>query len=287
MISPSNTHPGLTHAAPGASDENEPEIYYPTGARNYVRVVAPEDFQAAAAAVLAKELGLRRVYVLKSTAEFPGDPFMTQFKRAARRLGLTIAGSASLEPRAKSYSAPAIRVARARPDGIFFPELYFEHPDAILSALRDRLGPAVVLIAPDFVGYAEPGMYVTGTGRANESLSPAGQGFLREFAATQPDRVIPSASYIPEAAQAAEALLDAIERSDGTRVSVTRELVRLEIENGILGNFRFDANGDMTPPAITVFRVTGKKEGADAPELFGGADFDRVVRVPTALVGPE
>jgi hypothetical protein len=66
---------------------------------------------------------------------------------------------------------------------------------------------------------------------------------------------------------------------------VTRELLGLKIENGILGNFRFGANGDMTPPAITVFHVTGKK-GADAPELFGGADFDRVVRVPVALVGP-
>ena len=66
---------------------------------------------------------------------------------------------------------------------------------------------------------------------------------------------------------------------------MTRELLGLEIENGILGNFRFNANGDMTPPAITVLRVTGEK-GADAPELFGGADFDRVMRVPAALAGP-
>jgi hypothetical protein len=41
----------------------------------------------------------------------------------------------------------------------------------------------------------------------------------------------------------------------------------------------------MTPPAITVFQVTGEK-GADAPELFSGADFDRVVRVPAALASP-
>jgi branched-chain amino acid transport system substrate-binding protein len=284
MISPSNTHEGLTHAAPGG-DENEPEIYYPTGARNYVRVVAPEDFSAAAAAVLARDLGLRRVYTLKST-ESLGDPYVTQFKRAARTLGLTVAGSASLEPRAESYSAPAIRVARARPDGIFFPELFLEDPSAILKALRDRLGPDVVLIALDWVGYAEPGMYVTATSRANQSLGPAGRRFLREFAATQPGGVVPPASHIPEAAQAAEALLEAIERSDGTRASVTRELLGLEIENGILGNFRFDANGDMTPPTITVYRITGKKREADAPDFYGGADFDRVVRVPAALVGP-
>jgi branched-chain amino acid transport system substrate-binding protein len=285
MISPSNTHPGLTHAAPGGfTEKDEPEIYYPTGTRNYARVIAPEDFHATAAAVLAEELGLRRLYVLKSTAEFPGESIAAQVKRTARKLGVTIAGSASLEPEAKSYEAPAARVARARPDGVFFAELYFENPDAVLKALRDRLGPEVVFITNEFAGHWAPGMYVTTTARANESLSPAGQRFLREFAATQPDDVIPPASYVPEAAQAAEALLEAIEHSDGTRASVTRELLRLKIENGILGNFRFDANGDMTPPAVTVFRVTGEK-GADAPELFDGADFDRVVRVPAALVG--
>jgi branched-chain amino acid transport system substrate-binding protein len=285
MISPANTHPGLTHASPGFAEEDEPESYYPTGTRNYVRVVAPEDFQAAAAAVLAGELGLKRLYVLKTTSEFPGDSFATQFEQAARRLGLAIAGSASLEPRAKSFTAAAARVAQARADGVFFPELYFEHPGALLDALRERLGRKLVLIAPDFVGYAEPGMYVTATGRANESLGPAGRRFLREFAPTQPDGAVPSSRYILEAAQAAEALLEAIGRSDGARASVLRELRRLEVENGILGSFRFDENGDMTPPAISVFRVTGKESKADAPDFYGGADFDRLVRVPPELVG--
>jgi len=285
MISPSNTHPGLTHAALDAA-EDEPDVYYPTGVRNYVRVIAPDDYQITAAAVLARDLGLQRVYGVKTTEDSPGGPALAQFKQAARKLGLTVAGSASLEPRAKSFGAAAARVARARPDGIFLPELYFERPDALLKALRDRLGRQVVLIAPDYVGYAEPGMYVTTTGRAKESLGPPGRRFLREFAATQPGGSVPTEAYILEAAQATEALLDAIERSDGTRASVTRELRRLKVEDGILGTFSFDRNGDMTPAAISVFRVTGKKKDADAPDFYGGADFDRVVRVPAALVGP-
>jgi ABC-type branched-subunit amino acid transport system substrate-binding protein len=117
------------------------------------------------------------------------------------------------------------------------------------------------------------------------SVGPAGRRFLRGFSATQPDGAIPSARYILEAAQAAEALLEAIGRSDGTRASVTRELRRLEIEDGILGSFRFDENGDMTPPTISVFRVTGKRREADAPDFYGGADFDRLVRVAPELVG--
>ncbi len=81
--------------------------------------------------------------------------------------------------------------------------------------------------------------------------------------------------------QAAEALLAAIVRSDGTRASVTEELRGLELENGILGTFRFDRNGDITPASFTVFRVTGQRTRApELPKVFGGAVVDRVVRVP-------
>jgi hypothetical protein len=67
---------------------------------------------------------------------------------------------------------------------------------------------------------------------------------------------------------------------------VTRELRRLKIEDGILGTFSFDENGDMTPAAISVFRVTGKGRKSDAPDFYSGADFDRLVRVPPELVRP-
>jgi hypothetical protein len=42
----------------------------------------------------------------------------------------------------------------------------------------------------------------------------------------------------------------------------------------------------MTPAAISIFRVTGKGRKADVPDFYGGADFDRVVRVPPELVQP-
>ena len=151
--------------------------------------------------------------------------------------------------------------------------------------MRDRLGQHITLITNESAGHAAPGMYVTTTGRANESLGPAGRRFLREFSATQPEGAVPTALFVAEAAQAADALLEAIARSDGTRASVTRELRSLQIEDGILGTFGFDENGDITPATISVFRITGKRT-ADAPDFYGGADFDRVVRVPPELLQP-
>ncbi len=47
MISPANTYVGLTHTGPGTA-AGEPEKYYPDGKRNYIRIVAADDFQGAA-----------------------------------------------------------------------------------------------------------------------------------------------------------------------------------------------------------------------------------------------
>ena len=295
MISPANTHPGLTHRATGSGPE-EPGVYYPTGVRNYVRVTGSFDLDGAAGAVLADELGLRRVYVLRST-EGIGEEATTPFRRAARRLDIAIVGSGLWNPEAATYGRLAARVAAARPDGVYIGDMLPTNAAAVVKALRARLGSKVVLIGGDAfqppsevlaaAGPAAIGMYTTTTAVAHEGLSDAGRRFVREFARTQPGGSVPSALYVLETAQAAEALLAAIARSDGTRASVNEELRNLEMRNGILGSFRFDRNGDITPASFSVFRlVGGRKRDPELPEAFAGAVVDRVVRVPSALVRP-
>jgi ABC-type branched-subunit amino acid transport system substrate-binding protein len=62
-------------------------------------------------------------------------------------------------------------------------------------------------------------------------------------------------TWAPEAAQAAEVLLDAIARSDGTRASVVREVYATKVRNGILGSFSFDRFGDVVPAPVTIYRI--------------------------------
>ena len=52
MISPSTTYPGLTKPGKGAG--SEPDVYYPTGVRNYARVVPTDDLQGAVGAAWAQ-----------------------------------------------------------------------------------------------------------------------------------------------------------------------------------------------------------------------------------------
>jgi hypothetical protein len=62
IVSPSTTRVGLTRHGPG-SEPGEPGVYYPSGQRSFVRIVAADDVQAAANVILARQLHLRRVFV--------------------------------------------------------------------------------------------------------------------------------------------------------------------------------------------------------------------------------
>ena len=63
MIAPAATAVGLTHAGPGAGS-GEPGRYYPTGQRNFARVIPADNVQGAADAMLAQTLGANRLFVL-------------------------------------------------------------------------------------------------------------------------------------------------------------------------------------------------------------------------------
>jgi branched-chain amino acid transport system substrate-binding protein len=291
MISPANTYIGLTRSGPGAAPQH-PKALYPTGVRNYVRVLPADDVQGAAFAVLARQLGLKSAYVLESGEDY-GVSLGRRFILASRKLGVDIAGRGAWTPRASSYSALADRVARSGAEGVFLAGFLFFNGGEVVKALRARLGPDFVIMAGDaFIpvrdlrkaaGPGALGMYVSSTFIAPTRLSPSGNEFVREFGPTQPGGFI--SPFVPETAQATEVLIEAIARSDGTRASVLQALKATEVKDGILGTFRFDANGDKTPEAITIYRVTGKTPAAAglASELQG-AVLDRVVSVPGSLI---
>ena len=107
-------------------------------------------------------------------------------------------------------------------------------------------------------GEAAEGLLLTLSSVANERLEGAGADFLARFRAeTSQD----PCCYTVHVAQAAHVLLDAIAASDGSRRSVTRELLRLRVRDGLIGDFSFDENGDVTPPTVSVYRIeNGKQE---------------------------
>ena len=101
-------------------------------------------------------------------------------------------------------------------------------------------------------------MYVSVAGLPNEKLGSTGKAFISGFGGTQPGgQVDPYSVY---AAQAAQVLLDAISRSDGTRASVTKELFNTKVTNGILGSFSINANGDTNANPVTIYLIKSGKQ---------------------------
>ena len=290
MISPLNSFVGLTRTGPGAPPELLASLY-PTGRRNYLRVFPTDDLQGAALALLARDRGRRRAYVLDDGQPGYGVPAAAAFATAARRLGLTVAGRSHWDPGARSYAALAERVAAARPGAVYVGGLIDSNAPSVIRALRRRLGPGVDLLGPDGLTPlpllarksrgAARGAFVSLAGVVTERLPRGGAEFAASFARTQAGAPVdPSAVY---SAQAAEVVLDAIARSDGTRASVLDELFRTRVRDGLLGDFEFDANGDVSEPPVTIMRVARSGSSNRVASTEGGV-VERVSRPPARLV---
>lgn len=290
MVGPTTSYVGLTRGGPGASAEGLASLY-PTGSRNFVRVSPADDTQMAALALTVRRLGHTRVALLDDGEPGYGLALAAGFERVARRVGLRIVMRESWDPQARSYRGLAEAVRRSDAQAVVLSGLLDTNGPQVVRELRAELDPSVDLLGPDGftpvslllerAGGAGRGMYVSLNGHTLERLGPAGKRFVRAFAATQPGADIqPSALY---AAQSAEVLLDAIGRSDGTRASVIRELFATRVEGGLLGDFTFDENGDISESPITILRAE-RPGGSNTIQSFEGARIVRVERPSAALV---
>jgi branched-chain amino acid transport system substrate-binding protein len=277
IVSASTTYVGLTRRVRLAGAK-EPGVLYPTGRRNYARVIPADDVQAAADAILARRLGVKRVYAVDDGEPF-GRLFVDDFARAARRLGVAVAGRKSWDARQRSYALLAGAIAQTDADGVFLGVPSRPESVRLVGDLRARLGRAVQFMAPEvfdpaaavLAGAAAEGMTISQPGPPNDHLTGEGRQFVASFSkkfGAEPSR------YAVAAAQAMDVLLDAIAHSDGSRASVTTNLFTTRVSNGILGSFWITPAGDTTLNAVAIYRIIGGKV----------TTFTTVV-VPDALVG--
>jgi branched-chain amino acid transport system substrate-binding protein len=263
MVSPANTYVGLTHPGPGTA-AGEPGKYYPTGKRNYARVVAADDYQGAADALLAKSLGVKKVFILNDTEAY-GLGVATNFKNAAQKLGTKIAGFTAWDGKASSYEALAVKIKASGAQGVFLGGLICENGGKLIKDIAAG-APGVKIISPDGftpvsatvqeAGAAANGMTVSVAGLPNSALKGAGKAFVAAF--TKADHKAPD-PYSVYAAQAAEVLIQAIAQSNGSRADVAKQLFKVNLKSSILGHVSFNANGDVTANPVTIYKVVGGK----------------------------
>jgi YVTN family beta-propeller protein len=276
-VGPSATYVGLTRGGAGIP-ASEPARYRPTGRTGFVRLAAPDDLQGRAHAELARGTGVTRAYVLHDGVDEYSLGVASGFRDAARATGIAIAGFERWDPNAPGYTALTRRVARSSADAVFLGGYVSSNVGPLIRGLRARLGSRARLMAPDAMlqlsdlltqaGDAAEGMIISLPALANQRLGPAGREFRQRFRQrTGQD----PCCFTVHVAQAAAVLLDAIAASDGSRRSATAALLGTRVRDGIIGSFAFDANGDIDPAIVSMYRITGgQQELVDAVRTPSG-----------------
>ncbi|HWJ32044.1 MAG TPA: branched-chain amino acid ABC transporter substrate-binding protein, partial [Gaiellaceae bacterium] len=264
MVSPANTYVGLTHPGPGTV-AGEPGKYYPTGKRNYVRVVAADDYQGAADAILAKTQGVKKLFILNDKEAY-GLGVATNVRNAAKKLGIKVVGFTAWDGKASSYEALAVKIKASGATGVFLGGLICENGGKLIKDIKAGTPAGTKLIMPDGftpvsavvqgAGTSAEGGFVSVAGLPNSALKGKGAAFVKAF--TKADHRAPD-PYAVYAAQAAEVAVAAIGQSNGTRADIAKQLFKINLKGSILGNVSFNANGDVTSNPVTIYRVKGGK----------------------------
>ena len=272
MISNANTNPGLTKAW----DAGEPEKYYPTGARNYVRVVTTDDNQGNAAAEFAQSVGVKRVYVLNDRQTY-GIGVARSFTAAAKKLGLTVLSDGDAgtgwDDKAPNYEALFTKIKATKPDMVYVGGIFDLNGGQLVKDKVKYLGDntKVKFMMPDgFTGYPDflalpeaQGAYLSFTGLSIDQFPKGGaaEKFQADYLAEYGEA--PTSSFSVYGAAAAQVMLKAIAASDGTRKGVFEAMKGIVVpaEESVVGTeLRFDENGDIVSRDITILNVTDSKE---------------------------
>jgi branched-chain amino acid transport system substrate-binding protein len=272
MVSPANTNPGLTkHWDPG-----EPQKYYPTGVRNYARVVATDDFQGPADAMWSKSLGYKKVYVLNDKQTY-GFGVASTYKNAAKKLGIQVVGFKGWDAKQSSYEALGNLIKKSGAQAVFLGGIACNNGAKLMQDLK-ATDPGLKLQMPD--GFSDPnangavanGAYISVAGQPPKGLTGQGAVFVKSFGKQIGATPNPYAAY---GAQAMDVMLNAVAAGGGDRAKTNKAVFGQTVTNGILGTFTINATGDTNLTPITIYKQAGKnlipvKTLVPAANLIGG-----------------
>jgi branched-chain amino acid transport system substrate-binding protein len=280
MLSPANTYVCLTEGGPGCADD-EPDKYYPSGTRNYARVVANDAYQGAAVAEFAQKQGTKKLFILNDREAY-GLGVATNVQGAAEFLGIEVVGFEAWDPKASNYEALMNKVKQSGADGLFLGGLIDENGAQVIRDKVKVLGPNdgdVKLYMPDGfttqqtidesgVENTKDAFFSVAGVPTDEFESESAQSFITTFQdSLGGEPVDPYAIY---GAQAGQVILDAIAASDGTRPDVITQMFATECTGCFLGDFSFNENGDPVNAegAVVGFTIYRGQEELETETVF-------------------
>jgi len=277
MVSPANTYIGLTTNEPG-SEKGEPDIYYPTGKRTYLRIVPRDAIQATALLTAMKQDGCTKV-ALANDKDTYGAGLGRIVELQAKDQGITITGNEGIDKTASNYRSLASKFKADGADCFLFNGVTANGAVQLFKDVGAAL-PNAKLYGPDGVcesGFTNPskkGIPAALGARFKCSVAtldlksyPGGADFLAKYKAKYNDSAPdPYAIYGYEAAQLFIDTLKGLGDKATDKAAVLDALFATKDRDSVLGTYSFDANGDTTATDYGIYKV-----GSDGNPAFDTA----------------
>jgi len=266
MVSPANTYVGLTTNLPGSAP-GEPQKYYPTGKRNYLRIVPIDSIQGAADLIAMKQAGCTKVAVANDKEAY-GAGLAKLLDLEKGFYGVNIVSNTGIDPTAPNFRSYASTIQGQGADCFMFAGIVSNGAVQLTKDVHSAL-PKAKIFGPDGVctssytsqkaggvpASIDPLMQCT---VATQDLAayPGGKKFLADYKAAYngatPD---PYAIYGYEAMNLGLDTIKKLGAQGSNKADVLKALFATTSRASVLGTYGFDKNGDTTLKSYGLYKV--------------------------------
>jgi branched-chain amino acid transport system substrate-binding protein len=282
QVSPANTYPGLTTSEPG-TEKGEPDKYYPTQKRTYLRIVPRDKIQSAALIAQMKQDGCKKVAVANDKETYGGG-LARIFVQQSKDQGLTTTGNDAIDKSASNYRAYASKVKGAGADCFLFSGVTANGAVQLFKDVGAAV-PNAKLYGPDgtcesgFTNAKKKGIptslakrYTCSVATLDLKSIPGGPEFVKAYSdrygESNPD---PYAIYGYEAMKLGLETVKGLGDKGTDKSAVLDALFKTKNRSSVLGTYSFDKNGDTSLTDYGIYKV-----GPD-----GNPKFDHAIKAQT------
>ena len=263
QVSPGSPYVGLTSSFDAGQDE--PERFYPSGQRTFVRLAPGDIGQAQAQVALMKSKGVHRLYVLDDQDPFD-VPLADIVAEYAEQAGITVIEHDSLSTVAGAvFTGEVEKIAESNAQAVFLAggpglgtaelwhDLYEASPHLLLLGSSSMISESFT----SQIGAAATNTYLTTPMLPARFYPPAAQRVLSSYGRTFGTE---GNAYALYGYEAMTLVLDAIRDSGARgndRQTVIDHVLATKSRNSVIGRYSIDSDGETTLSMYGVDLVAG------------------------------
>jgi branched-chain amino acid transport system substrate-binding protein len=271
QVSPANTYVGLTTNLPGSAP-GEPQKYYPTGVRTYLRIVPIDSIQAASGLIAMKQAGCTKVAIANDKEAY-GAGLATLLELEKGFYGVTIVSNTGIDPTAPNFRSYASTIQGQGADCFYFAGITANGAVQITKDVNSAIPKAKIfggdgVCSDSYTAAAKGGVPAAidpliECTVATQDLAayPGGKDFLAAYQAkygtANPD---PYAIYGYEVMKLGLDTIAKLGAQGNSKSAVLHALFATTARNSVLGTYGFDKNGDTTLKAYGLYKVGSNGE---------------------------